>query len=422
MKLTAKSSIYYLIYTLFIFTIGTVLFYFLIRNVLFNAIDEALHQEKDQVIENLRYEKEFKEIQNSDFIEIIQVGKDSKVYDRFYTISIYNSKRKENIDYRELKSVYKHGDNFYEITIRQPLSEAESLINSILPIEVALFFGLIVGVLLINRFISNKIWQPFYDLVERLKNYDLVNIKIIPYYKSNVDEFDELSESVEKMTTRIYKDFNSQKEFNENSSHELQTPLAIIRNKLELLIQSKNLKDEDMVLIESVFYTINRLTQLNKGLILLSKIENNQYSELTRINIGQLLETLLISFEELINERNIIVQLNILKVIIIPANQILIETLFFNLISNAIKHNIEDAGTITITLSKDMLEISNTGNELPVEAERMFERFLKSSTSEMSVGLGLSIVKKICDLYKFKISYTCVNKIHTTRIEFSPPA
>ncbi len=418
MKLTAKSSIYYLIYTLFIFTVGTILFYFLIRNILFNAIDEALHQEKNQLVENLKYEKDFTELQNSEFIEIIEVSANSKPYDKYYNRSIYNAVKKEHVDYRELKSVYKHGDNFYEITIRQSLNEAEALINSILPIEVTLFLGLIIGVLLINRFISNKIWQPFYDLVDRLKNYDLTNIKIIPYKKSNVDEFDELSEIVEKMTTRIYKDFNSQKEFNENSSHELQTPLAIIRNKLELLIQSKNLKDEEMVLIGSVFHTINRLTQLNKGLILLSKIENNQYSELSRINIGQLLETLLVSFEELMNEKNIEVSLNILKVIIIPANQILIETLLFNLISNAIKHNIEDGGTISITVSKNTLEISNTGHALPVEAERMFDRFLKSSTSEMSVGLGLSIVKKICDLYKFKISYTCVNKIHTTIIEF----
>jgi len=418
MKLTAKSSIYYLIYTLFIFAVGTILFYFLIRNILFNAIDEALHQEKNQVIENLQYEKEFKELQNSDFIEIKEVGHHSKLYDKYYNTSVYISEKKQYLDFRELKSVYKHGDNFYEITIRQPLSEAEALINSILPIEVSLFFGLIVGVLLINRFISNKIWQPFYDLVDRLKNYDLINIKIIPYKKSNVDEFDELSEIVEKMTTRIYKDFNSQKEFNENSSHELQTPLAIIRNKLELLIQSKNLNDEDMILIGSVFHTINRLTQLNKGLILLSKIENNQYRELSRINVGQLLETLLISFEELINEKNIKVTLNILKVTVVPANQILVETLFFNLISNAIKHNLDDQGTIVITLSKDILEISNTGDELPVEAERMFERFLKNSTSEMSVGLGLSIVKKICDLYKFKITYTCINKIHTTKIEF----
>jgi signal transduction histidine kinase len=417
MKLTAKSSIYYLIYTLFIFTVSTILFYFLIRNVLFDGIDEALHQEKNQVVENLKYENDFKGIHNSDFIEIIEVDSD-KVYDRYYTKSIYHPDKKEAIDYRELKSVYKHGENFYEITIRQPLTEAESLINSILPIEVALFLGLIVGVLLINRFISNKIWQPFYDLVDRLKNYDLLNIKIIPYQKSNVDEFDELSEIVEKMTTRIYRDFNSQKEFNENSSHELQTPLAIIRNKLELLIQSKNLKNEEMVLIESVFYTINRLTQLNKGLILLSKIENNQYSELSRINIGQLLEKLLVSFEELIDERNIRLELNISKTIIIPANQILIETLLFNIISNAIKHNL-DGGTISInTLSKNVLEISNTGRELPVEAERMFERFLKNSTSEMSVGLGLSIVKKICDLYKFKITYSCENRIHSIIIEF----
>lgn len=419
MKLTVKSSIYYLVYTLFIFTIGTILFYFLIRNVLFNAIDEALSQEKNQVVQNLKYEKDFKEIHNNDFINIIRVGVESEVYEKFYTTTIYNSSKGKNIEYRELKSVYKNGDDLYEISIRQPLTEAESLIKSILPIEVILFLGLIVGVLLINRFISDKIWQPFYFLMDRLKNYDLVNVKIIPYQKYTVDEFNELSEIVEKMTTRIYQDFNSQKEFNENSSHELQTPLAIIRNKLELLIQSKNLKDEEMALIGSVFHTINRLTQLNKGLILLSKIENNQYSELSRINIGQLIETLLVNFEELIDERNITIQLEILKVVIIPANQILIETLLYNLISNAIKHNIEDGGTISITVSKNILEISNTGNELPVASERMFERFLKNSSSELSVGLGLSIMKKICDLYKFRVTYTCVYKIHTIRIEFT---
>ncbi|WP_018344712.1 sensor histidine kinase [Cytophaga aurantiaca] len=419
MKLTAKSSIYYLVYTLFIFTIGTILFYFLIRNILFNAIDEALHQEKNQVVENLKYEKDFKEIHNSDFIDIIEVSSDSKLYDKVYNTSIYSYEKKIRIDYRELKSVYRRGDHFYEITIRQSLTEAESLISSILPIEVALFMGLIVGVLLINGYISNKIWEPFYELIERLKNYDLVNVKIISYKKSNVDEFDELSEIVEKMTTRIYRDFNSQKEFNENSSHELQTPLAIIRNKLELLIQSKNLQDEDMVLIGSAFHSINRLTQLNKGLILLSKIENNQYYELSRINIGQLLETLMVSFEELIAERNIQVEMNITKTIIIPANQILVETLLFNIISNAIKHNLEENGKIVIdTISKNVLEISNTGRPLPVAAERMFERFLKSSTSELSVGLGLSIVKKICDLYKFDIKYTCDGNIHTIRIEF----
>ena len=125
------------------------------------------------------------------------------MYEKFYTTTIYNSSKGKNIEYRELKSVYKNGDDLYEISIRQPLTEAESLIRSLLPIEVILFLGLIVGVLLINRFISDKIWQPFYFLMDRLKNYDLVNVKIIPYQKYTVDEFNELSEIVEKMTTRI---------------------------------------------------------------------------------------------------------------------------------------------------------------------------------------------------------------------------
>jgi signal transduction histidine kinase len=418
MKLIVKSSIYYLIYTLFIFTIGTFLFYYLIRNVLFDGIDEAIHQEKTQLIENLKYEKEFKELHQSDNIVITKVGPESKVYDKYYTKAIYNSAINEYVDYRELKSVYKHGDEYFEITIRQPLTEAEAHINSILPIEVSLFVGLIVGVLLIDRFISNKIWKPFYDLLERLKNYDLVNIKIIQYEKSNVDEFDELSEIVEKMTKRIYKDFNSQKEFNENSSHELQTPLAIIRNKLELLIQSKNLKDEDMVLIDPIFHTIKRLTQLNKSLILLSKIENNQYGELSRIDLNVLLENLLLGFEELINEKQITLDVHFEDQIVIWANQVLIETLLFNLISNSIKHNIP-VGKIDITLSHHTLEISNTGEKLPIAAERMFERFLKSSTSEMSVGLGLSIVKKICDLYEYKINYSNQGSFHSLKVDFS---
>jgi len=417
MKLIVKSSIYYLVYTLFIFTIGTFLFYFLIRNVLFDGIDEAIHQEKVQLIENLKYEKEFTELQQSDNIEIKRVDPDSKAFDKYYTKEIYSPQLNEYVDYRVLRSVFKHGNDYFEITIRQPLSEAEAHINSILPIEVSLFVGLIAGVLLIDRFISNKIWKPFYDLLDRLKNYDLVNIKIIKYQKSNVDEFDELSEIVDKMTTRIYKDFNSQKEFNENSSHELQTPLAIIRNKLELLIQSKNLKDEDMILIDPIFNTLKRLTQLNKSLILLSKIENNQYGELSRIDINDVLQNLLLGFEELINEKQISLDVQLGKHTI-WANQVLIEILLFNLISNSIKHNTE-GGKINILLQNNYLEISNTGEKLPMAAERMFERFLKSSTSETSVGLGLSIVKKICDLYKYEIDYSNHGNFHSIRVRFN---
>ncbi len=418
MKLTAKSSLYYLIYSLFIFAIGTIVFYFLIQKVLHDSIDEALHQEKNQLVENLKYENDFAELHNSDFIEIVKVGNDVELYDKYYLRTIYDSTMNENVEYRELKSVYKHGGYFYEITIRQSLSESKTLLKSILPIEVTLFLGLIIGVLLINRYISDKIFKPFYELVEKLKFYDLVTVKIIPYEKSNVEEFDELSEIVEKMTTRIYKNYTSQKEFNENSAHELQTPLAIIRNKLELLIQSKNLNNEDMALIESIFFTINRLTQLNKSLILLSKIENDQYGDLAKINIGKLLAKLLESFEEFISEKSIKLELDLVELKTFSSNKVLIETLLANLISNAIKHNVE-GGTISIrTYSDNILEIKNTGVALAVEPERMFDRFLKSSTSEMSVGLGLSIVKKICDLYKFKVTYTCNSNIHFIQIEF----
>lgn len=416
MKLIEKTTLYFLIYTLFIFAIGTLLFYFLISNVIRDGIDEALHQEKTQIIENFDYESKVEFQKSSENIQIYIVQKRQTKKDKYRTITVKDSLGIER-HYRQLSSVYKHGDKYYQIIVRQSLAEAESLIQSLVPVEVVLFLILLAGVLLLSRQVSGNLWEPFYSLLEKLKNYNLTKTGIIPAVKSNIDEFDDLSEGIEKMTQKIYNDFINQKEFNENSSHELQTPLAIIRNKLELLIQSKHLDENDLTIIQSIFDAVKRLTMLNKGLILLAKIDNEQYHATEEIHVGAVIHRILDNFKEAIDEKEIACNFLEEEEAIIQANPILLDILLNNLISNAIKHNYQK-GVLEILLGEKYLTISNSGIPLVGEGIHMFERFKKQSTSENSVGLGLSIVKKICELSHFNIDYAFKNQKHVVLINF----
>jgi signal transduction histidine kinase len=221
------------------------------------------------------------------------------------------------------------------------------------------------------------------------------------------------------MTAKIHNDYLSQKEFNENSSHELQTPLAIIRNKLEMLIQSRNLDGKDMEIIESIFDAVKRLNQLNKGLLLLSKIDNRQYESDKKINFNKIIFQSLALYDEQIQEKEIIVTKETPQQdVFVEGNQVLLETLFNNLLSNAIRHNVTKGGKIDIVLSKSELKIRNTGPQLLSSPSLMFERFKKQSTSEYSIGLGLSIVKKICDVFHYRINYKYSEKNHEICITF----
>lgn len=413
MKLIQKTFIYYLIYSSFIFTVGTVVFFFSIKGILFDGIDDAMHYEKIQLLENFKYEKDFSSFQESDYLQIVKLPSASPTFEQYSTVQIFDSATAVIVDYRQLHSIAVYDDHYYEIIIRQSLTEVKTLINSILPIEMALFIGLIIGILVINRLVAKKIWTPFYDILEKLSGYEPSKLHVIPSVSTGVYEFDELNKGVEKMTNKIYNDYVSQKEFHEYSSHELQTPLAIIRNKLELLIQSKNLSEEDLQIISSIFDAVRRLSSLNKNLLLLSKIDNNQFANNEVIYIDQLLKGQISHLNELLLNKRISLHTEILPNVVVKANYFLIETLLYNLLSNSINHNIFD-GSIKITLNRDYLMITNTGLPLNESTEVMFERFRKGSPD--SVGLGLSIVKRITSLYDFKLIYDNIDNQHIVKI------
>jgi len=235
---------------------------------------------------------------------------------------------------------------------------------------------------------------------------------------TTINEFAELIEAVEQMTQKAKKDYQEIKSFTENASHEIQTPLAIIASKIELLSQSDNLKEDQMHTIQSIAETTNRLAKLNQSLILLTKIDNRQFGATTPVDVSRMVLQILYNYEELFLSRSIQIKQQIDPGVKQTMNEALAEILIINLLTNSFRHNVEN-GSVTVILQDKYLSISNTGNAISTLPELLFERFRKEAVSSESMGLGLSIVKKICDIYHFKVTYQYQNLLHTITIHFS---
>jgi signal transduction histidine kinase len=238
---------------------------------------------------------------------------------------------------------------------------------------------------------------------------------------SDISEFDTLNKVLTNMANKIENDFINLKEFTENASHEIQTPLAIIKSKLEILIQSTTLTREQIELVQIMDHATSRLSKLNMGLLLIAKIENNQYEKMEPVSLGSLIRKSLETLDDFIRHKNLEVKWEMEEMVSVNMNPVLADILVNNLINNAIKHNVCD-GYITIMLSVKELTIENSGKPLVGNSienpSDLFHRFKKNSTSDESIGLGLAIVKKICDTYHLSIFYTIKDNIHSISIKF----
>jgi len=227
-----------------------------------------------------------------------------------------------------------------------------------------------------------------------------------------------MNEFIENMTEKVNRDYRSLKEFSENASHEIQTPLSIAKGKLELLLQSNDLDEKNMAMIESAYKSIDHISKLGSSLTLLSKIENMEFSEGQRCILSEMLKKSLEDFEELYEMKGIKVDLNMQDDVVVQNNPDLLKILINNLLTNALRHNFE-GGQIKIKLNHSKLLIANTGEKLQISPEQLFERFKKDRQTEGSLGLGLAIVKKICDISGYAIHYDFQDGWHHITVNFS---
>ena len=298
--------------------------------------------------------------------------------------------------------------------------ENKDLITTILLVNLGILGLLLISLNQLNRFLSRRLWQPFYQTIQQIQTFSIQQDAKLELSHTPIDEFDQLNRSLERMTEKLQRDYRSLRRFTENASHELQTPLAIMRNQVDLLLQNSDRPPTDFASIRHLSEAVSRLSRLNKALLLLTKIENEQYRVTEPIRLLPLLEKKLATLQPLLAERGITLQSDV-KDITLEIHPVLADVLLNNLLENAIKHNVSN-GQIEIRLSAGKLLIANTGAPLETPPLELFERFAKGSANHQSLGLGLAIVREICTLCGWTISYDIQQDRHQIRVGFLPAA
>lgn len=280
------------------------------------------------------------------------------------------------------------------------------LIVSVLGVAIVLMLGLM----------SKRMWRPFDETLRAIEGFRLENGVVPALPESDVKEFARLNSALDKLMTDSLHSYRTQKEFTENASHELQTPLAVFQSKLDLLLQQPGLTQEQADIIQDLGQMSGRLSRLNRDLLLLAKMDNGQFSK-ARTDVVSVLDDLKPYFDSLSQGITVRVD-NQDGTMTVSANRSLLECLLNNLFVNAVRHN-RPGGEITITLADGGLAVSNTSDEAALDGTRIFSRFYRPSEKVEGNGLGLAIVKAICEYHGWSVRYSYLDCRHTFTVLFS---
>lgn len=311
-----------------------------------------------------------------------------------------------DIPYRQLSQVISVHGIPYQLIIRKSKVQQSLLVANVSRLMFFVFTGLIAITMLFNWYISKGLWQPFKRSLDKIRSAELQKMEAVNFDPAtNVKEFDELNSALNTMAHKIHNDYVTMKEFTEDAAHEMQTPLAVVQSKLELLLQDTQLRDEQVSAIFEASTAIKRLAKLNQSLLLLAKIENNQYETTETVNLNQVTENYLRLFEEIIRDKDVTVETEFVAPFQINMHPLLAESLVSNLVGNAVKYNYP-GGRIRVLVTHNQYSISNTSQLPAIESSLLFKRFKKvRSEDDNSNGLGLAIVKKIADRHQLHITY-----------------
>ncbi|MDR1937606.1 MAG: HAMP domain-containing histidine kinase [Tannerellaceae bacterium] len=286
--------------------------------------------------------------------------------------------------------------------------ESDDLMENMFYMLIILWVALSLAFVFLAKRIIFKSSKPFRKLLLELNKFQLGKSEMIKFESTTIDEYKELNEVTENFLRENVQTFVNQKNFIENMSHELQTPLAIALNKLELLLNDTTLSRTQMEEINTTLQILNRMKKINSGLLLLAKIKNKQFED-NEINLNTVFEETIHNFEHLVEYKEI--KLHIIKnaLLTVRMNADLAYVMAANLLKNAITYNVK-GGEIRITFNPGSVSIANDGEAPENNSRNIFERYFSSSSGSQSFGLGLSIVKSIADRYHFGISYQYDNK------------
>ncbi|WPV70367.1 sensor histidine kinase [Chitinophaga sp. LS1] len=422
MKLVNKFTLWYLCITLAAMLAGIGIAYYKVKAEIDEAEISRLKVYNDLMAQTMRNGVSPDTYLRGRPAEIKMLNKNEVPVNKYevYEHTFYNTLLKHRECRLTVTSYYNINGTYYSICSYNYITKANEILTGLASSFIWIFSILFLLTALSARFVSRIILAPFNRTLKKIQRFNVKQKQRLSLPVPNAKELKALNSFLNNMTDKALDDYRALKEFTENASHELQTPLAILRSKLELLTESYlHGKDVDTVmsLISDMQNAIEKLSRINSSLTLLAKMENNEYDDKRTISFSGLVTETLNSFSELLDMKSISLSSNIYKGIALQLHPALADILLGNLMSNAIRHNIAN-GKITVDLTREKFVISNTGVTPEVPTSELFHRFKKGNRRSDSIGIGLAIVKQICDLNHFTIQYDYAHGWHIIQIIF----
>jgi signal transduction histidine kinase len=409
MKLIKRTYIYTSLWMIPIILFGSLFSFFIIEYVAYDEVDEFLTYEMDRLV---AYHKQYNDL--PDFHYLAKIIEDVK-YEQpvFKDTLLLEPGDNEMVPYRQLWFSLNHNGRDFTLVLQHLMLGRDDIAQGALFIISGLVLLIVVFAFLSVNRVTGKIWSPFYATLNKITQFKISGP--VPEFEiSKIDEFNTLNSTLNSLLKKVSADYRQNKEFNENASHELQTHLAVIKANAGELLGSGQNNVEQLEKVRKIYSAATRLSQVQKSLLLLSKINNREFSKNINLNLQVPLEKVLELFAETIEIRQIKLTQQI-EPFYVYMDAGLAEVLVNNLIKNAVKHNVQN-GFITIQLKAESLMIENSGQSFNGNPEVLFQRFSKGENGNS--GIGLAIVKEICDLYHFKIEYKIHESVHKIIIYF----
>lgn len=405
-----------------IFTAWGVIFCSMILHEVEDETDDSLSNFKEIIIRSALSDstllRDHVDIMTRYYIREVDRNETKLYKDEFYDSLVYIELEKEHEPVRTLRTYFMTDNGrYYELTLQMSTLEQEDMIETIIWSMAILYILLIGCILLVIHQGFKSSFRPLFNLLEWLKEFQVGKVNRPLVNDTAIDEFKILNDAVEESTKQSEMLYNRQRQFVENAAHELQTPLAVCMNRLELLSEHKDCTDSLLQEMAGLHYALNGIIRLNKSLLLLSRIENKQFPETRDVNINQLTHDIIDNIKEIYEEKGIKITIKESGTIVCNMNDSLASTLIMNLVKNAYVHNVNN-GKINIELSDDRFVIENSGyGEIP-DTDKMFTRFSSQTKSSESTGLGLAIVKSIAGLYSIDVRYSYRENSHIFTLLF----
>ncbi|MGB5941310.1 MAG: HAMP domain-containing sensor histidine kinase [Leeuwenhoekiella sp.] len=408
--LLRKASKTFLTTAVILMAVSTIILFFYTQELLRKQIEEELYSNKDRVEKLLQNDQTIKGIPPIMEVEKVRYPETLK----FNVTLIYDPLQDEIELFEQLTETTQINGQHYRITVRAMVIESEDILFAIVLTFISIILMTFLFQFYVNRSRNEKLWRPFFLNLSILKEFSLKAKQPLTFQDSEILEFHELNMELESLTKKVQIDYQNLKQFTEDVSHEMHTPLAIMQAKIDTVINDQEINEAQFETFSSLQEDIQRLKQLNKKLILLAKIENDQFTNTETFLVAAVLKNCISNFTELFD---VPIHLIENEEATVQMDRSLAAVLFNNLLSNAIKHAAETR-EVQVILDKKSVKISNKGKRILENPNTIFERYYKESKRKDSTGLGLSIVKKICDYYGFVPSYRFDGNQHIFQINF----